>query len=483
MRTKQAAKLGWGCIIAGGIFLFEPFVSVFDILPDFVGYLLILHGLQTLSLLEGHLEAATRCFRRLALLSVGRLLSLLVVFGLMPATEQPVGHLLFTFTLGILDCIVLIPAWRELTQGLTQSAYLFGGSAILTSDRHGRSRTDRFLRFTLIFMVLKEIMSVLPEVSVLFNSMSGEIQWSRWNFLYNYVGLLRLFAAVLVLIFGIVWLVKLIRYIGFLRRDTAYQESLRDAVGQYMELHPDHMPCRAIRSAVFWLGAASILCADIFADGVSVLPDAVAAACILVAVILLRRADLRENTTIAASVGFLVTSALAGFKRSAFLHELCEGSLMNADQYTATHNSYMLENAARMLKDSDSRTEFYVVCGLVALAQVCLILTLLSLRRTLHTVIDRYTGLPRGHENDPRLVGGDEDIHAALRRSLLISTIIGCVAAVLPVIYMLTLPYAVGTPLQFFSAFNLIADAVFAASFVKLLKDIRGQMENRYLLD
>lgn len=483
MRSKQTAKLGWGYIIAGGVFLFEPFVSVFDILPDFVGYLLILHGLQTLSLLEGHLEAATRCFRRLALLSLGRLLSLLVIFGLMPASEQPVGHLLFTFTFGILDCIVLIPAWRELTQGLTQSAYLFGGNAVLASDRHGRSRTDRFLRVTLIFMILKEIMSVLPEVSVLFNSMSGEINSTRWYFLYNYVGLLRLFAAALTLIFGIVWLVKLIRYIGFLRRDVVYQESLRGAVGQYMELHPDHMACRSIRSAVFWLGAASILCVDIFADGISVLPDAVAAACILVAVILLRRANLRVHTTAAASFGFLVTSALAGITRSLFLHELCEGSMMNADQYTATHNSYMLENAARMLKDPDSRAEFYLVCGLVAVAQVCLILTLLYLRRTLLAVIDRYTGLPRGHENDPRLVGGDDDIHAALRRSLLIATIIGCAAAVLPVIYMLTLPYAVGTPLQFFNTFNIIADAMFAVSFIKVLKDMRGQMENRYLLD
>lgn len=483
MRSKQTTKLGWGYIIAGGIFLFEPFVSVFDILPDFVGYLLILHGLQTLSLLEGHLEAATRCFRRLALLAVGRLLSLLVIFGLMPATEQPVGHLLFTFTFGILDCIVLIPAWRELTQGLTQSAYLFGGSAVLASDRHGCSRADRFLRFTLIFMVLKEVMSVLPEVSVLFNSRSGEINSTRWYFLYNYIGVLRLFAAVLTLIFGIVWLVKLIRYIGFLRRDVVYQESLCSAVGQYMELHPDHMPCRAIRSAVFWLGAASILCVDIFADGISVLPDAVAAACILVAVILLTRENLCMNATVGATVCFLVTSTLAGIKRSAFLHELCEGSMMNADQYTATHNSYMLENAARMLKDPDSRAEFYLVCGLVAVAQVCLILTLLCLRRTLLTVIDRYTGLPRGHENDPRLVGGDEDIHAALRRNLLIATVIGCAAAVLPVIYMLTLPYAVGTPLQFFNTFNIIADVVFAVSFIKVLKDMRGQMENRYLLD
>lgn len=484
MKTKKRMALGWGYILAGGCFLLEPFLSVFDLVPDLIGYLLILRGLRTLSLLEGHFEAAIRCFRRLALLAGGRILSVLVIFALMPATEQPVGHLLFTFTIGVLDCIVLYPAWRELAQGVTQAAYLYNGEAALASDRHGRTRTDRFLRLTLIFMTLREVLAVLPEVTVLFNGQSGEISVTRWSFLYEYIGIWRLLAALPVLIFGIVWLVQLVRYIRFLKRDEAFQASLQDAVGRYLTLHPDHVRCLAVKRATFLLGAASVLLLDIFADGITLLPDAVAAVCLLVAVVALwRDAHIRADKTLIAAGGFLVTSALAGVKQSVFLHELCDGSLMDANSYAATSGSYMLENASRMLRDPDIRAEYYVVCGLVALAQVCLILTLLGLRHTLGRVIDRYTGVPRGREADPRFADGDAEVHRSLKRSLLRATILGCVVAVLPVIYMLTLPYAAGTPLRSFNTLNLIADAVFAAFYIKVVGDIRRQMETKYLLD
>ena len=44
--------MGIGYIIAGMFFLFEPFIGVADILPDFIGYLLILHGMSKIADLE-----------------------------------------------------------------------------------------------------------------------------------------------------------------------------------------------------------------------------------------------------------------------------------------------------------------------------------------------------------------------------------------------------------------------------------------------
>ena len=45
---RPGAALGLGLVLAGACFLFDPFVSIFDILPDFVGYLLIAAGLYRL---------------------------------------------------------------------------------------------------------------------------------------------------------------------------------------------------------------------------------------------------------------------------------------------------------------------------------------------------------------------------------------------------------------------------------------------------
>ena len=33
--------MGFGFLIAGMIFLFDPFINIFDILPDAIGYMLI----------------------------------------------------------------------------------------------------------------------------------------------------------------------------------------------------------------------------------------------------------------------------------------------------------------------------------------------------------------------------------------------------------------------------------------------------------
>ena len=59
-KSRRDGALGLGCIVAGAVFLFDPFVGVFDLLPDIIGYLLILRGLRRLALLEGHFDEAIR---------------------------------------------------------------------------------------------------------------------------------------------------------------------------------------------------------------------------------------------------------------------------------------------------------------------------------------------------------------------------------------------------------------------------------------
>ena len=211
MKERNNGTLGLGCIVAGAVFLFDPFVSVFDLLPDLIGYLLILRGLRRLAVLDGHFDEAIRLFRRLVLLAAIRILSIPFIFGLTSSSEQPVEQLLVLFTLAVLDCIVLFPAWREVASGFTQLAFLHDGKAVLRSDGRGTSGTDKLLRHTLVFMTARELLAVLPEVTVLFNSQSGEDGANRWSSLYGYVGVIRLICAAVVLVCGIVWLTRVIR--------------------------------------------------------------------------------------------------------------------------------------------------------------------------------------------------------------------------------------------------------------------------------
>ena len=105
-RAPRLGKyLGISLFTAGAVCLFDPFISVLDLVPDALGYLLMLLGLYRLADLDDRLMEAAKGLRYLALIGVVRFFSLFLAFGLVSPTEQPVFVLLILFTLGVLDCI------------------------------------------------------------------------------------------------------------------------------------------------------------------------------------------------------------------------------------------------------------------------------------------------------------------------------------------------------------------------------------------
>ena len=232
-----------------------------------------------------------------------------------------------------------------------------------------------------------------------------------------------------------------------------------------MEAHPDLVRCRAVRRGLFLLGASAVLTIDFFVDGINVLPDAVAGICVLCAAVsMLKCVRMRYEPVMGVATAFLLIGTVATVRQSApsaILHGFVSGGVMDSDSYSPTRYAVLLENANRMLKDADARTDFYVACAILLLAQLCFILLLLVVRRMLSGVIDRYTGSPIGRESDPRLAGADEEIRGRLKRGVLIATVIGCVVAVFPVVYMFTLPRALGTGMEAFGPLNTVLDIVF----------------------
>lgn len=482
-RIKRNTQ-GLGYMVAGAVFLFDPFFSVFDLLPDLIGYLLILRGLRNLTMLEGHFEEASRLFRRLLLLAAVRIVSVAFIFGLTPASEQPVWLLLVPFTLAILDCIVLYPAWQELAQGLTQLAYLHNGHAPLESDRYGASHTDRLLRSTLKFMTVREVLAFLPEASVLLSNVGGEDTQIRWSFLYTYIGILRLFAVIIGLVCGIVWLTKVVRYARGVRRDTAFLDSLQQSVSAYAEIHPDYIGCRDVRRSLLFAGMAAVLTIDIYVEGINLLSNALVGVFALCAVISLPRRMRRLNPEVASSSMLIVCGTYATVVQSTILHGFASDGIADGSDYSLIRHPHFLENASRMLKSSAARKEFYIMCGLVLLSQICLVLLLFVLRRMLNRIVDRYAGPPLVRENDPRLAGAEQEIRTRLKARIRNVTIAGCVIAIFPVLYMVTLPYALGTFLETvgLGPVCFVLQVIFAVAYVRTLIGIRRQIDTRYLL-
>lgn len=483
-RTQNRSRtMGLGCIVAGAFFLFDPFLAVMDFLPDVLGYLLIMRGLSRLQYLDSHLESAHAQFKKLALLALVRLLTLPFIFGLTAPSEHGMELLLCTFCLAVLDAIVLIPAWQQLAKGLISLTYLHGGRVPLEAPvrrgaqeaagtaegRQRASRTDRLLYFTLFFMIFKEVMAVLPELSILSNVMSGADAGLRWGHVYEYIGLMRILSGLLVLVVGSVWLIRLIRYAVRLRADDDFFGGAGDAYEQTVLSRPGIFIKHDIYFALFIMGIGMIFSMDFYVDGINLLPDVVAAVCFLVSLCMLRPYAFHTKPAIIGSILLIPINAVTSLWQAALLHQL---AMSGGEDFS------FLENASRMARDPESFRMFFYMCTAFLVSKLILIALIYGIYRSIRSVIRRYTGLLVTDASHERV----DTLHRDMCRQLLIVMAIGMVANAFSVVYMMTLPYAWNTVMEMFGLLDITLHIVYASLFFWQIHKIREQIEYRFLL-
>ena len=83
-------KQGWGLLFAACCFLWNPVIGVTDILPDAVGYLLLMLGLSALADLDRseQLLDAQKAFRAMLWVSLGQIAAELLVHVVIPRSSE-----------------------------------------------------------------------------------------------------------------------------------------------------------------------------------------------------------------------------------------------------------------------------------------------------------------------------------------------------------------------------------------------------------
>ena len=94
--------MGIAYILAGVFFLFNPNINVVDVLPDFIGYLLIYRGLFHASFLSDNLRQARDLIWKLAMITAVRAASAV----LLPYTSD-------TFTLLLVFIFAVLETMQE----------------------------------------------------------------------------------------------------------------------------------------------------------------------------------------------------------------------------------------------------------------------------------------------------------------------------------------------------------------------------------
>lgn len=461
--TKQLTalqKINWrmGLWLPAVILLSNPYLHVLDLMPDAIGYVLLLIALRRVSALDESFGEVARALKRLTLLSVARLGGLVWIYTATSASEQPTLILILCFVFGVLELMTILPACHQLFRGLSYIGTRLDGRIIFENahkrkldrlteqlrraeqtgewseercrkvDRKLRRLarrssgdiTDRMCFVCQSFAVVKTVLCVLPEMAALsqapYDAGATNFNW------YAYINGFRAMAWLAVSIVGVVWLCRVTVYCCRIAKDTLLWEQLAQACDEDERQHPERVPRKKLRSAMICLTVAFAFCVNLQMEGINYLPGFVTPLAMLGAVAFLW-------PYLTRTVRFVCTAVYSlGAAISIYFYVSC---LKFFTEYDIVQYNFRWD--VREAYDS-------LVLGNMWMELAFMLLALVATWALLCSLIGRYAG--KSHMGTHQYTSEQLDTQrkSALKRHLLVPAILGVVMIVVRVVYYAILP-------------------------------------------
>lgn len=279
--------MGFGYIAAGLCFLFNPNISIFDVIPDFIGYLLIYRGLYYLAFPSGRLQDVRKTIGKLILITAAHFFSL----ALLPLSDGETFSLTIVFTFAVLETVYLIPAFIGLFDGFYELGTYFQTESVfdvrMVSAAHGKNKgaakkiegAERLKTFTIVFFLIKNTANLLPELTALQSADEMSSGSRLFVSLSSFKPLFYLFFSLIVTIFGVIWLVRGLRYMHRLRCDQELNRRISLYYEEKVAQNPGMIAALRMKKVRMLFIVSAALSVMIVMDGVNVLPNALACAC------------------------------------------------------------------------------------------------------------------------------------------------------------------------------------------------------------
>lgn len=295
--TKTYAKgenqMGFMMIFAGLVFMFNPCINIVDILPDFIGCILIAAGLYRLSDIEDRFLSARVIVMRMIPIYVLKL-----VLSVYLPVRWKSGLLPVTFAYAVGEIITSILFFSALYGGIEYMANLHDGSRHLR-DCASVSKT------TILFMVLKNVLAFVPEAFAL--EKQAELDFSYHKKTVQTLTLAKpyvvAFFTVIVLAYGIYCLYINAKLFKGISKDTAFIGNLSGIYTERVTENKKLMNRRAFRRFFVLLILAAIFTVDVIIDAVNFTPDFVVFCLIYAAA----RCICRKSTSKKITVIFVIS--------------------------------------------------------------------------------------------------------------------------------------------------------------------------------
>ena len=465
-RSAQSARIPWSAIAFAFVFMFNPYISIVDPLPDFIGYIILSTSLVKLSMLSEGIAEARRAFERMILIDGAKFLALIWVFGIDAASERNSSLLLWSFVFGLLEVAFLAPSFAKLFDGFGELGNFHVNFAIHGSKYiNGKSHTEKMKSLSVFFVVFRAVMTLLPELSAL--GSTSAIENSNVIDLYRYIGVMRGFCFIPTLAVGICWLVRGIRYVSRIRRDTEFCESVSGAYREKIIPKEGIFVIRNVKSATWLFLAAMVLTIDIKLDDVNILPDILVLAALVPAYIYLSKSTKVNKTSLIVTAAlYAVTSVLTVFTEIYY------------------EEKYITYNA--MARSSEALGGYLIYVCSVALHGIVLICLLASWCSAYKKVIEAHTGYVRGREIESE---GERariaEVHKELGRGfgwMVDAAILYVLSDVAYALYGAFYAF-LNKNFGWLGLVNLVCGVFFVAMVLKALGELREAVETKYMLE
>ena len=455
LALDQIKKVSFMSIAVACLFLFNAFINIIDIFPDFLGYIIMSTALIKFAYLNTDIEASMKLFRYMIFVDVSKYAVLAWIFGVTVGQEQNSAILLATFVYAIVEVVMLIMAFSKLFNGLTQLGYVHENTSVLGSKKtNGHSYTEKIRSATIFFIVIRSLFSVLPELSVL--TVSEYTEGSFVMYLYEYIGTMRGLSFVFATVFGIIWVIKIFRYFKRVSSDKVFCECL---VSRY---NSDIVPSEAVFVKRYMsmfatmLTFAAAFMIDVRFDGISIIPDALATVFFIVAISAAKKlVNVKNRIFIPLTVCYAASTVLRMVIEYNFFDKYYLGAVYRSPE---VYNAYCVMCAAAVV----------TVIAQLALAACVLII--------LYRIIDGYTGFTMG-EDKARSEAKLAALHKELRRKMQTLILGGVVFAVSECFFIFgSVRYGFADEIAF------LGSLLFMLSIIKSISDVREEIDAKYIL-
>lgn len=283
-----------GKIALGVIFLLNPYVTVVDIFPDFIGCLLIISGLASLRDISDSLEDARINFMRLLWVSLSHIPAfVLMIFISASFVNEKTSILVFAFVYAVVEFFLINNALTSLIDGFVYVGERYNGDCCFYETKNNGKKLDvSHLRFyTTLCLILTKGLSVMPNLVYLYDTSLGygTVVGQYAVNPVTFIGPITAICFIPGMIIAVVWARRMFAYVSSIRRDADFMASVDAVIESKSAENTAVYRYRRTSTAVYLLTAAIILCVDFYIDEFNILPDVLSAAVMLAAAIYMIR--------------------------------------------------------------------------------------------------------------------------------------------------------------------------------------------------